>query len=128
MGLSRWTLAPGESRVLFCRGVPVRSNVIPKPLAVMAGSGAGAMSVGGFCGSRFMKIAITGGRGRIGRALTDGALARGHSVVNIDRVEAAAPPAEGEVAPPLPEGDVVYLTADATDYDALLAAFAGCDA
>lgn len=75
-----------------------------------------------------MKIAITGGRGRIGRALTEGALAAGHSVVNIDRVEAAAPPAEGEVAPALPEGNVVYLTADATNYEELLATFAGCDA
>ena len=49
-------------------------------------------------------------------------------MVNIDRVDAAAPPAEGETSPPLPIGDVSYVTADATDYDALLAAFAGCDA
>jgi UDP-glucose 4-epimerase len=74
-----------------------------------------------------MKIAVTGGRGRIGRAVTEGALALGHSVVNIDRVDdAQAPP--GEAPPPLPEGDVRYLTADVTNYDDLLAAFAGCDA
>ncbi|RYE53210.1 MAG: NAD(P)-dependent oxidoreductase, partial [Hyphomicrobiales bacterium] len=36
-----------------------------------------------------MKIAVTGGRGRIGRALTQGALAKGHSVVNIDRIDPA---------------------------------------
>lgn len=75
-----------------------------------------------------MKIAVTGGRGRIGRAITEGALARGHSVVNIDRIDSSEPPAEGEDRPPLPEGDVTYLTADATDYDALLATFAGCEA
>jgi UDP-glucose 4-epimerase len=75
-----------------------------------------------------MKIAITGGRGRIGRAITEGALARGHSVVNIDRVDPAEPPAEGQVAPPLPTGDVRYVTADAGNYDDLLASFAGCDA
>jgi UDP-glucose 4-epimerase len=75
-----------------------------------------------------MKIAVTGGRGRIGLAITAGALARGHGVVNIDRTDASAPPAEGEALPPLPQGDVTYLGADATDYDALLQAFEGCDA
>ena len=75
-----------------------------------------------------MRIAVTGGRGRIGRAITEGALAKGHSVVNIDRVAADAPSVEGEAHPPLPAGDVTYLTADAANYDELLAAFAGCDA
>jgi nucleoside-diphosphate-sugar epimerase len=75
-----------------------------------------------------MKIAVTGGRGRIGRAITERALLDGHSVVNIDRVDPAEPPPEGETRPPLPEGDVRYLTADAANYDELLAAFAGCDA
>jgi nucleoside-diphosphate-sugar epimerase len=75
-----------------------------------------------------MKIAVTGGRGRIGRAITEGALKKGHSVVNIDRVDPAEPPAEGQVLPPLPEGDVRYITADAGNYDDLLASFAGCDA
>lgn len=75
-----------------------------------------------------MKIAVTGGRGRIGRAITEGALQRGHSVVNIDRIGPDEPPAEGEIRLPLPEGNVTYLTADAGNYDDLLAAFAGCDA
>ena len=75
-----------------------------------------------------MKIAVTGGRGRIGRAITQGALAKGHSVVNIDRVDPATAPAEGETSQPLPEGDVRYVTADVGNYDELLAAFAGCDA
>ncbi len=75
-----------------------------------------------------MKIAVTGGRGRIGRAITEGALKKGHSVVNIDRVDPAELPAEGQVLPPLPTGNVSYITADAGNYEDLLAAFAGCDA
>lgn len=64
-----------------------------------------------------MKIAVTGGSGGIGRAITDMALAQGYSIVSIDRVV----PTE-----PLPQ--VTYIQADAADYDALVAAFAGCDA
>ena len=64
-----------------------------------------------------MKIAVTGGSGGIGRAITDAALAQGHSVVSIDRVDPAEPLA-----------NVGYVKADAADYDALVAAFAGCDA
>ncbi len=75
-----------------------------------------------------MRIAVTGGRGRIGRAVTEGALALGHSVVNIDRVSVDAPLAPSEVRPPLVGGDVSYLTADVGNYDELVAAFAGCDA
>ena len=66
-----------------------------------------------------MKIAITGGSGGIGQAITDEALAEGHSIVSIDRVE----PKE-----PLDNSNVTYIQADAADYDALVAAFAGCDA
>ena len=33
-----------------------------------------------------MKIALTGGSGRIGRAITTEALRRGHGIVSIDRV------------------------------------------
>ena len=66
-----------------------------------------------------MKIALTGGSGRIGTAITEHAIAKGHSVVSIDR----APPAK-----PLERDDVTYVTAEVTDYDALVAAFAGCDA
>ena len=66
-----------------------------------------------------MKIAVTGGSGGIGRAITDLALTRGHQIVSIDRVV----PAE-----PLADDAVRYVQADAGDYDALVAAFAGCDA
>ena len=75
-----------------------------------------------------MRIAVTGGRGRIGHAITEGALAKGHSVVNIDRVALDERPAEGELRPPLPDGEVRYLSVDVANYDDLLAAFAGCDA
>jgi UDP-glucose 4-epimerase len=64
-----------------------------------------------------MKIAVTGGSGKIGRAITEMGLAQGHQIVSIDRV---AP------ADPLP--GVAYHVADCADYDALVAAFAGCDA
>ena len=64
-----------------------------------------------------MKIAVTGGSGGIGRAITDLALAQGHSIVSIDRV-----------APTEPLNGVSYIQADAADYDALVAAFAGCGA
>ena len=66
-----------------------------------------------------MKIAVTGGSGGIGRAITDLALAQDHQIVSIDRVV----PAE-----PLTHANVSYVQADAADYDALVAAFAGCDA
>jgi nucleoside-diphosphate-sugar epimerase len=65
-----------------------------------------------------MQIAITGARGRVGRFVTAEALSRGHDVVAIDRV----PPDEP------PHGHRRDIVADATDYDALLVAFAGCDA
>jgi nucleoside-diphosphate-sugar epimerase len=65
-----------------------------------------------------MHIAITGARGRVGRYITDAALARGHEIVAIDRLPAETPPPPGQRD----------LVADATDYAALLAAFADCDA
>jgi nucleoside-diphosphate-sugar epimerase len=64
-----------------------------------------------------MKIAVTGGSGKIGRAITEMGLAQGHAVVSIDRV-----------APTAPLPGVTYHVADCADYDALVAAFAGCDA
>jgi UDP-glucose 4-epimerase len=64
-----------------------------------------------------MKIAITGGSGGIGRAITEQALARGDKIVSIDRVE----PTERH------EG-VDYVLAEMSDYDALVRSFAGCDA
>ena len=64
-----------------------------------------------------MKIAVTGGSGGIGRAITDLGLAQGHQIVSIDRV-----------APLEPRDGVTYFQADIADYDALVAGFAGCDA
>ena len=64
-----------------------------------------------------MKIAVTGGSGSIGRAIADMGLKRGHKIVSIDRV-----------ASPEPHDEVSYILADVSDYNALVAGFAGCDA
>ncbi len=66
-----------------------------------------------------MKIALTGGSGGIGRAITAEALSQGHSVVSIDRVAPAEPTKHDKLR---------YVLADADDYDALVRAFDGCDA
>ena len=66
-----------------------------------------------------MKIALTGGTGRIGRAIATEALRQGHEVVSIDRVA----PAEPDTRP-----NIRFVEADIGDYDALVAAFSGCDA
>jgi UDP-glucose 4-epimerase len=66
-----------------------------------------------------MKIAITGGSGRIGRAVTEAALAAGHGVVSLDRVAHPGGPLPARLS---------LVTADVADYDALARAFAGCDA
>ena len=66
-----------------------------------------------------MKIAITGAAGRIGTAIAAKALEQGHSVVSIDRV---APTNRSE------SEHEHFAIADIVDYDALLSAFAGCDA
>lgn len=66
-----------------------------------------------------MRIALTGGSGRIGRAITAQALTAGHGVVSIDRVTG-----EGHPAHP----DLGFIEADAMDYAAMARAFAGCDA
>ena len=67
-----------------------------------------------------MKIAVTGGSGRVGGAIVDMALKRGDSLVSIDRVEN---PAAQEIHP-----NLTYVQADITDYDAMVNAFRGCDA
>ncbi|GAC1356247.1 MAG: NAD(P)-dependent oxidoreductase [Herpetosiphon sp.] len=67
-----------------------------------------------------MRIAITGGSGRVGRATTATALDGGHSVVSIDQVP---PPADTPVDP-----RVTFIQADLTDYGAVQRALAGCDA
>jgi len=66
-----------------------------------------------------MKIAVTGGSGRVGRAIVDMALQRGDSIVSIDRVE----PADT-----LAQADITYVQADITDYTAIENAIRGCDA
>lgn len=66
-----------------------------------------------------MKIAITGGSGGVGRAVTQRALAEGHGVVGIDRV--AAPPAGAD-------SNVTFIQLDITDYAAFESALRGCDA
>src|SRR6185312_9783121 len=64
-----------------------------------------------------MKIGITGGSGGVGSAIIEMALKRGDTLVSVDRVP-----------PQKPTGGVTQITADVVDYDALIAAFAGCDA
>lgn len=64
-----------------------------------------------------MKLALTGGNGGIGRSVIAQALARGDEVVSIDR----AGPSEAR-------DGVQPVVADTGDYDAILAAVAGCDA
>lgn len=66
-----------------------------------------------------MHIAITGGSGRIGRAVTELALAQGHSVVSIDRVQ---PPNDAA----LPE--VQFMEVNMTQYADVERALHGCDA
>lgn len=69
--------------------------------------------------SRTKTIALTGGSGRIGRAIAAAALQAGHRIVSIDR----AAPAEKTK-----QKDLRFVQADIGDYDALVAAFQGCDA
>lgn len=64
-----------------------------------------------------MKIGITGGSGGVGSAIIEMALRRGDTLVSVDRAEPTQ----------RPDG-VSYVLADVADYDALVAAFAGCDA
>ena len=66
-----------------------------------------------------MRIAVTGGSGRIGRAVVALALAEGHTVVNIDRVQ----PSYNDS-----RQDLTFVEADIAAYDALERAMRGCDA
>lgn len=66
-----------------------------------------------------MKIAITGARGTVGRALVKSCASAGHSTIQINRT-----PEDYDGTP-----NSEMRTADvANDYDATLAAFKGCDA
>lgn len=66
-----------------------------------------------------MKLAVTGGRGRVGQAIVARALAEGHIVVSIDsKAVEQENRAEG----------LLQLVVDGRDYDALRDALSGCDA
>jgi nucleoside-diphosphate-sugar epimerase len=67
-----------------------------------------------------MRIAVTGGSGRIGRAVVELALADGHSVMSIDRVE---PPAELAQ-----RSGVTFVRSELTRYSEFEEALRGCDA
>jgi nucleoside-diphosphate-sugar epimerase len=66
-----------------------------------------------------MRLAITGGSGQLGRAVTELARSTGHSVVSIDRVRLTEDPA-------LP--DFSFIQADITHYADIGPALRGCDA
>ena len=66
-----------------------------------------------------MKIAVTGGSGRIGRAVVEMACAEGHQVVSIDRVT----PPPGAVQP-----GVTFAALDVTNYPEFERALRGSDA
>jgi nucleoside-diphosphate-sugar epimerase len=64
-----------------------------------------------------MKIAVTGGSGKLGRALTPVLAAHGHTVLSLDIV-----------APAEPAAGVTYQTVSVSEYGALKATMQGCDA
>lgn len=66
-----------------------------------------------------MKVAITGGSGGIGRAVTRLALAQGHSVISIDRQEPNTVTADHNLS---------FCQLELGDYAALVVALQGCDA
>jgi nucleoside-diphosphate-sugar epimerase len=66
------------------------------------------------------RIAVTGGSGKAGRVVVRDLAARGHEVLNIDRV----PSPESKT----PDSEVPYLAADVTDLGQALEALAGGDA
>ena len=69
-----------------------------------------------------MKIAVTGGSGRVGKAIVEMALAQGNSVVSIDRVDRVKP--DGNID----DQSITYIQCDLTDYSAFENALRGCDA
>lgn len=64
-----------------------------------------------------MQIALTGGRGGVGRAIAEMALAQGHAITSIDRTP-IEPPRDG----------VTSLLVDMQNYDEVESAFRGSDA
>lgn len=69
-----------------------------------------------------MRIALTGGRGLLGRAVTAAAVAGGHEVVAIDHPDPPGPPRSERSL------GIVDATADVTSFDELLDVASGCDA
>ncbi len=65
-----------------------------------------------------MRIAITGGSGRIGKAIQNLVLAEGHNAVSIDQTVPAQPD---------DQPSVTFIQADITNYDEMLKAMTGCD-
>lgn len=65
-----------------------------------------------------MRIAVTGGNGRVGRAIVEMALAQGNDVVSIDQT-----PPPNDIQP-----HFSFIQANLTDYDAFVQAIRGCDA
>lgn len=70
-----------------------------------------------------MRIAVTGGNGRVGRAVIEHAVAQGHSVVSIDRTHTDAEVPQASVTT-----NVTTIQADLTQYAAFEQAIAGCEA
>lgn len=67
-----------------------------------------------------MKIAVTGGSGKAGRAVVRDLLAHGHDVLNVDLVP--SPDSSG------PDSPAPFLRVDVTDFGQVLEAFDGADA
>ena len=65
-----------------------------------------------------MKIAVTGGNGRIGRAIVEMALTQGHEAVSIDQT----PP------PKIDQAHFSFIQANLTVYEEFVQAIRGCDA
>jgi nucleoside-diphosphate-sugar epimerase len=65
-----------------------------------------------------MKVVVTGGSGKVGRAVLRDLLDHGHDVLNVDRT----PPDQTRSAPPAP-----FLPADLTDYGQTLEALSGAE-
>ena len=65
-----------------------------------------------------MKIAVTGGNGRIGRAIVEMALTQGHEAVSIDQTP----------SPKIDQTQFSFVQANLTDYEEFVQAIRGCDA
>ena len=66
-----------------------------------------------------MRIAVTGGSGKAGRAIVRDLLEHGHDVLNIDRVPSAESSSPDSPAP--------FMAADVTDFGQTLEALSGGD-